>query len=97
MNDRTTDLAYKAENAVDLDSEIIVAADVKSANEADSETGKDTTVDAQGNLKDATEQQCTIVEVLTDKGYRKAATLAWFEERGIRGYTPEREERRKRR
>ena len=97
MKDGTTDLAYKAENAVDLDSEIIVAANVKPANEADSETGKDTVIDAQGNLNDATEQQCTIVEVVADKGYHKAATLTWFDERGIRSYVSEREEKRKRR
>ena len=97
MKDGTTDLAYKAENAVDLDSEIIVAADVTPANEADSETGKDTVVDAQGNLNDATDQLCTIVEVVADKGYHKAATLAWLEERGVRSYIPEREEKRKRR
>ena len=97
MKDGTTDLAYKAENAVDLDSEIIVAADVTPANEADSETGKDTVIDAQGNLNDATEQQCVIVEVVADKGYHKAETLAWLNDRTIRSYVPEREDKRKRR
>lgn len=97
MKDGTTGLAYKAENAVDLDSEIIVAADVKSADAADGETVKDTTVDAQGNLNDASKQECRITEIVADKGYHKAETLAWLTERDIRTYVPERQENRKRR
>lgn len=97
MKDGTTHLAYKAENAVDLDSEIIVAADVTPANAPDSETGKDTTIKAQDNLDDATEQEYRIIETVADKGYHKAETLAWLHERGIRSYVPDRLEKQKRR
>ena len=97
MKDGTTGLAYKAENAVDLDTEIVVAADVKPADAADGETGKDTVIDAQGNLNDATEQECCISEFVADKGYHKAETLAWLEERGIRSYVPERQDNHRRR
>ena len=95
--DGTTGLGYKAENAVDLDTEIVVAADVKPADAADGETVKDTVVDAQGNLNDATEQECRIVEVVADKGYHKAQTLAWLDEREIRSYIPARNDKQKRR
>ena len=60
MKDGTTGLGYKAENAVDLETEIVVAADVKPADAADGETVKDTVVDAQGNLNGATKQECRI-------------------------------------
>ena len=86
MKDSTTDLAYKAEHAVDLDTEIVVAADVKPADHADGETVKDTVVDAQGNLNDATKQECRITEVVADKGYHKTGTLVWLGDRGIRTY-----------
>jgi transposase len=97
MKDGTTGLAYKAEHAVDLDTEIVVAADVKPADAADGHTVKDTVVDAQGNLNDATKQECRIAEVVADKGYHKAATLVWLDEREIRTYIPQRRDKRKRR
>jgi transposase len=97
MKDGTTGLGYKAENAVDLDSGIVIAADVKPADAADGETVKDTVVDAQGNLNDATKHECRITEVVADKGYHKAGTLAWLDERGIRTYIPPRRDLRKRR
>ena len=97
MKDGTTGLGYKAEHAVDLDTEIVVAADVKPADAADGETAKDTVVDAQGNLNDATKQECRIVEVVADKGYHKTETMVWLEERDIRSYISPRNDKRKRR
>lgn len=97
MKDGTTGLGYKAEHAVDLDTEIVVAADVKPADAADGETVKDTVVEAQGNLNDATKQECRITEVVADKGYHKASTLAWLDEREVRTYIPQRRDKRKRR
>lgn len=97
MKDGTTGLAYKAEHAVDLDTEIVVAADVKPADQADGETVKDTVVDAQGNLNEATKQECRITEVVADKGYHKTATLVWLGDRDIRTYVAPRRDKRKRR
>ena len=51
------------------------------ADAADGETVKDTVVEAQGNLNDATKQECRITEVVADKGYHAAETLAWRDER----------------
>ena len=97
MKDGTTNLAYKAEHAVDLKTEIVVAADVRPADHADGETVKDTVVNAQGNLNDATKQECSISEVVADKGYHKTETLAWLRERGIRTYVAPRRDQRSRR
>jgi transposase len=97
MKDGTTDLAYKAEHAVDLETEIVVAAGVKPADAADGETVKDTVVEAQGNLNDATKHECRITEVVADKGYHKTETLAWLGDRGIRTYVAPRRDKRKRR
>lgn len=97
MKDGTTRLAYKAEHAVDLETEIVVAADVKPADAADGETVKDTVVDAQGNLNDATKSECVIAEVAADKGYHKTATLVWLGERGVRTFVAPRRDKRRRR
>jgi transposase len=97
MKDGTTALAYKAEHAADLETEIVVAADVKPADAADGETVKDTVIEAQGNLHDATKQECCIAEVVADKGYHKTETLAWLGERGIRTYIAPRHDQRQRR
>jgi len=97
MKDGTTGLAYKAEHAVDLETEIVVAADVKPADAADGETVKDTVIDAQGNLNDSTKRECRVVEVVTDKGYHKTETLAWLGEKDIRTYIAARRDKRKRR
>ena len=97
LKDGTTGLAYKAEHAVDLETEIVVAADVKPADVADGETVKNTVIDAQGNLNDSTKQECRVVEVVTDKGYHKTETLAWLGEKDIRTYIAARRDKRKRR
>jgi hypothetical protein len=64
--DGTTGLAYKAENAVDLDTEIVLGAAIKPADAADGETVKDALVEAQGNLNDATKQECQITQVVAE-------------------------------
>jgi transposase len=97
MKDGTTHLAYKAEHAVDLDTNIVIAATIKPGDAADGETIKETVVEAQGNLNDATEPECCIAEVAADKGYHKNETLAWAAERKIRTYIPEREDKHQRR
>lgn len=68
MKDGTTHLAYKAEHAVDLETNIVIAATIQPGNAADSETVKETVIEAQGNLNYATEQECVIAEIVADKG-----------------------------
>jgi transposase len=96
MKDGTTHLAYKAEHAVDLDSEIVIAANVQPADVSDAESIKNTIVESQGNLLEAT-GDAKVAEVAADKGYHKNETLAWCAERGVSTYIPERENGRRRR
>lgn len=97
MKDGTTHLAYKAEHAVDLETNIVIAATIQPGNAADSETVKETVIEAQGNLNYATEQECVIAEIVADKGYNKTETLVWAESRNIRTYIPEAEHKHGRR
>jgi IS5 family transposase len=88
MKDGRTHLAYKAEHVVDLKSDIVLAAEIRKADEADTDTLVDSVMEAQNNLKEAgcpTE----IEEVAADKGYHAAHTLELSEAVGLRTYIPE--------
>lgn len=89
MKDGRTHLAYKAEHAIDLDSEIILSATVQHANVGDTESVKSTVNEAQVMLL-ASECEQDIEEIVADKGYHKAETLAWLQAQDIRTYVPER-------
>jgi hypothetical protein len=89
MKDGRTHLAYKAEHAVDLDTEIIVAAEVYHADEGDRDTIETSMEAAEDNLirgkVDATPE-----EAVGDKGYYKTETLAELEyTQGYRTYIAE--------
>jgi transposase len=88
MKDGTTHLAYKAEHAVDLDSEFILAATVHPADTGDAATLVDSVVRAQVNLMLAGSEQ-EVEEAVADKGYHKAETLADCETCHTRTYIPE--------
>jgi len=96
MKDGRTHLAYKAEHAVDLESEIVVAGGVYQADQSDGDTAPETVIEAEAVLA-AIEHDQGIDEVVADKGYHKTETLAWFADRGIRSYIPERRDSHKRR
>ena len=89
MKDGRTHLAYKAEHAVDLDSELILAAPVYHADESDAETIGPTISDAQDNVV-AADSDANIEEAVADKGYHKNETLAELEfTEGLRTYIAE--------
>ncbi len=88
MKDGTTHLAYKAEHAVDVDSEFVLAATVHRADQADSATLVGSVLHAQVNLVLAGSEQ-EIEEAVADKGYHKAETLAECERFNTRPYIPE--------
>jgi transposase len=96
MKDGRTHLAYKAEHTVDLDSGLVLAAAVHTADQADSATLVDSILRAQVNLVLAGSEQ-EIEEAVTDKGYHKAETLADCERCHTRTYVrePKRKGRRK--
>jgi transposase len=79
MKDGTTHLAYKAEHAVDLDTEMILAADVYFGNQADAHTVEDTVNQAQVNLKESG-SETQIRDVALDKGYHSAESMATMAE-----------------
>ncbi len=95
MKDGRTHLAYKAQHALDTESEILVAATVHHADTADSEALKEAVVEAEAALVSA-EHDTPYEEVVADKGYHKTETLAWLDQRGIRSYIPQPGSRRNR-
>jgi transposase len=88
MKDGRTHLAYKAEHVVDLGSELVVAAEVYSGDQADTDTMADSLLQAQVNLNES-ENETQIEEAAADKGYHAARTLELCQWMGVRTYVPE--------
>lgn len=89
MKDGTTHLAYKAEHVVDLDSDLIPAAEIRPATDADQQTLVDSVLQAEENLQGAGVAQPRIEEVAADKGYHSVETLELCQSLGLRTYIPE--------
>ena len=92
LKDGTTHLAYKAEHAVDLESEAIVAASVVSADMGDATSGPETLRAAQANLS-AVQPEATGAEVVMDRGYHDNGLLSDCAAAGVRTYLPERKQK----
>jgi transposase len=88
LKDGRTHLAYKAEHVVDLKTDMVLAAEVRPADHADTQTVADSVVEAQHNLKQAG-SGTEIEEVVADKGYHAADTLELCQAVGWRTYIPE--------
>lgn len=89
LKDGRTHLAYKAEHAVDLDTELILAAEVYYADAGDAGTIGPTISQAQDNLIQI-ESDAGIEEAVADKGYAANETLAELEfTEGLRTYIAE--------
>jgi transposase len=95
MKDGRTHLAYKAEHAVDLESDFVLSATIHTADQADSATLVDSVLRAQINLVLAGSEQ-EVEEAVADKGYHKAETLADCEKLATRTYIPESKRKKKR-
>ena len=97
MKDGRTHLAHKAEHAVDMDSQAIVAVTLQPADRGDTTSLSDTVEAAVSNLLDvqndpATEERVHDVameEVVADKGYHSNATMMELEAMEIRSYVSE--------
>ena len=92
MKDGRTHLAYKAEHAVDLASEAIVATTVTFADKPDPQSGPVTLSLAEANLVLAG-SETKIAEAVMDKGYHDNSLLADMAVRGVRTYVPERKQK----
>lgn len=89
MKDGTTHLAYKAEHAVDLETEMIVAAEIYHADQSDTCTLEDTVNMAQLHLRESG-SDVDVQEAVADKGYHSNEVLETFaEETPYRTYIPE--------
>jgi len=92
MKDGRTHLAYKAEHALDLETEAIVVAHVTHADRGDAQSGSETIILAQAALVQSG-SAAEIQEVVQDKGYHDNAHLAWCAGWGLRTYIPERQQK----
>jgi transposase len=88
MKDGRTHLAYKAEHVVDLESDLLLAAEILPATAADTETLVDSVLQAQVHLQAAGSEQ-QIEEVAADKGYHADAALELAADLKLRTYIPE--------
>jgi len=89
MKDGTTHAAYKAEHVVDLQTDLVLSAAIYPADQGDAETLAESVVQAQKNVINA-ESPANIEEVVADKGYHAAETLALVNETlDVRTYIPE--------
>jgi transposase len=95
MKDGRTHLAYKAEHAVDLKSEAIVAAQVTHADRGDGTTGIETLKVAQTHVS-AADDKAVITELVADKGYHDNGLLAQCSDQAVRTYIPERKQKKRR-
>lgn len=89
MKDGRTHLAYKAEHVVDLQSDIILAAEIYPADQADTQTMVDSVMEAVENVKQAG-AETAIEEIVADKGYHAAEAIELAEDLNFRTYIPER-------
>lgn len=92
MKDGRTHLAYKAEHAVDLETEAIVAAEVKPADQGDTKSGPETLKAADENLL-ASGNEASVQACVADKGYHDTAMIAELTRQGIQTYIPERRQK----
>lgn len=89
MKDGTTHLAYKAEHVVDLETEIIVAAEIYPGDAHDAATLEDSVNQAQTNQREAG-HATFIQDVAADAGYHANEMLTTLRERTpYRSYIPE--------
>ena len=94
MKDGRTHLAYKAEHVVDLESDLVLAAEIYPANQGDTQTLTDSVMTAQVHLHEAG-MPATIEEVVADKGYHAAETIETCAALDVRTYIPEPRRRQK--
>jgi hypothetical protein len=93
LKDGRTHLAYKAEHVVDLETDLVLAAEIHPADRADVDTLADSVMQAQVNVNAANERvgqaEVEVEEVAADKGYHAARTLELADALSLRTYIPE--------
>lgn len=92
MKDGRTHMAYKAEHAIDVETDLVLAAGVHQADESDPATFTETLIKAQAHTMLAGSES-QIKDAMADKGYHSTDNLVWCESFGVRSYIPERASR----
>jgi transposase len=90
LKDGRTHLAYKAEHVIDVESEVILAPQIYPGDAGDAATLESSVRQAEAYVDQAA-VPVVIEEVVADKGYHAAATLAACAAWGLRTYIPERD------
>lgn len=88
MKDGRTHLAYKVSHAVDLETDVVVSAEIHPGDASDASLLVDAVCAADRELAEAGHEQ-PVREVVGDKGFHAAETLAACTESGFRTYIPE--------
>jgi transposase len=99
LKDGRTALAYKAENAVDMETGAIVAITTHGGAAADTETVQETVIEAGMAVAELVAEKTAegkyavhaggVEEVVADKGYHSNDVAVGFEEMGVRSYVAE--------
>jgi transposase len=88
MKDGRTHLLYKAENVIDLETEVVLAVPIYHGDRADVDTLVDSVMEAQTNFTEAG-IDVEIEEAVADKGYHATDTLELADSLNLRTYIPE--------
>jgi transposase len=88
MKDGRTHLAYKAEHTVDLETDLVLSAEVHRADREDPDTLVQAIVGAQMNLM-SSGSEAVIRDAAADKGYHSAENLEILDRHSVRTYIPE--------
>ena len=88
LKDGRTHLAYKAEHVVDLKTDLVLAAEIRPGDAADTATLCDSVLKAQENLQGA-KLETEIEEVAADKGYHSNEMIEQCHALRLRTYIPE--------
>jgi len=96
MKDGSTHLAHKTENAVDLDTGVVVGVTVQPADKGDTTTMIETLITAAEQVETVLPESKGIEEIVTDKGYYSTERIVDFEQLGLRTYISEPKQRRRR-
>jgi transposase len=90
MKDGRTHLAYKAEHTVDLETDLVLSAEVHRADRGDPETLLEAVIGAQLNMM-LSQSEAVIQDAAADKGYHSTENVAVLEGLSVRAYIPEKQ------
>jgi transposase len=96
MKNGSTHLAHKTENAVDLETGVVVGVTVQPANSGDTTSMIDTLITAAEQIETVLPESDAIQEIVADKGYHSTERILDLERLGVRTYIPEPKRKRRR-